>query len=186
MKWIASGLLCCALLVIPADTDAQQTGETALSPVLQVNPLGFLQFGPNFEVEFPISPMVSVSPGLRIATLGLIPHLLLEEGESLGLAWTVSATTHLYPEAAGMRGFYLGPRFEVGRGSSSDEFADYDSTILVGAVDFGYRMVYPSGLHLTFGAQTGEFLDSWEGSDGTSADEGYVFAMLVLGLGVEF
>ena len=186
MKWIARALLCCVLLAAPTATVAQGMDSPAMSTVAQINPLGFLQFGPNFEVAFPVSPMVSITPGLRIATLGLLPHLMMEEGESLGLSWTLSATAHVYPDGAGMQGFYVGPRFEFGMGSSSDEFAEYDSTILVGAADFGYRWVYDSGMHLMVGAQTGGFLDSWEGTDGSSGDEGYVFAMLVLGIGIAF
>lgn len=186
MKRFASVALLSCLMAVPVTLSAQELELTPnMSPVVQINPLGFLQFGPNLEVEFPVSPMLSIAPGFRIATLGLIPHLIAAaDDESLGLSWTASLAAHLYPDGQGLQGFYVGPRFEAGRGSSSDDFADYDSTILVGVADFGYRWVYDSGFHLTFGAQTGGFLSSWEGSDGTSGDEGYIFFMLVLGVGM--
>ncbi len=166
--------------------------------VLTINPLGFLQFGPNLEVQPTIGRTTGIGLGVRIPYLGLLPHLIAAadpEGQ-LGFTWLVTTAVMFYPQQHAPRGWFFGPRFEIGKGSSSEAGGyyggrtSYSDALLIGAAEFGYRWIRPSGFNLSLGGQAGVIRSKWTNKDSYySNDTGtdvYPYAMLVLGLGVKF
>lgn len=149
-----------------------------------MNPLGFVQFGPVIELESAFDAGFGLAFGVRLMSLGLLPHVLAEaDDDKLGTAWTVAGTGHFYPQGKGLRGWYIGPRIEVGKTNSER----YPSTLFIGATDWGYRWVKPSGFAYSFGMQAGVARESW--TDNFSPDTGtdiVPFAMLVFTLGKSF
>jgi hypothetical protein len=159
--------------------------------IVTINPLGFAQFGPNLEVQPIIGRVMGVALGVRVPYLGLIPHLMAsEDNGSLGFIWMATAAVVFYPGQQAPRGWYVGPRFEIGSGTSEDDYGHYKDTPLMAGIDFGYRWMWQSGFNLSVGGQSGVISSSWKCDAQCTGDQSgtdiYPFAMAVLALGMRF
>lgn len=169
----------------PASTDQRGGGK-----LITFNPLGFAQFGPNVEVHASVGRMSTVAVGMRIVSFGLIPHVIADaDDESLRFTWTATAAWMFYPGNNAPRGWFVGPRLEVGQGRSTADNGDtYESSLMIGAAEFGYRWVWPSGFTLSLGGQSGVVRDAWHEVYDTY-DRGtdlYPYAMANLAIGMKF
>jgi hypothetical protein len=183
-------------LVVAAPAAAQVRPTTPRNPggtLITINPLGFAQFGPNLEVQPSLGPAASLALGVRVVSLGLIPNLMQaadDDNGEIGFTWTATAAFLFYPGQQAPRGWYVGPRLEIGKGTSSDNGGEYDDSPMVAAIDFGYRWLRPSGFNLSLGGQAGVIRSTWECSmctysyGPTRGTDVYPFAMLVLALGI--
>lgn len=169
-----------------ADVPTQPaTPEVPTGMILQFNPLGFLQFGPHLEAELPIAEGMAVTGGVRITSLGLLPHLLVERGETINFGFTVGGALHTYPQRTGLAGLFFGPRVEVGMSSTTDALDDYTAIVGVGGAEVGYRWIFPSGFNMAVGFQSGAAIDSWRGANTSQTGSDVYFfgtAMLTIGL----
>jgi hypothetical protein len=166
------GLLACALMVmavLPSGLRAQAP-EARPSPVFQVNPLGFLQFGPTAEAEFAVGRGVALAFGARVPTLGLLSYAV---DPDLGFTWTAAAAIRFFFDGERQpAGWWAGPRAELGRSNSSGE----TYTLKGGGLEFGHRWLRASGKNIAVGAMAGKFV--------SSSDLSGYFVMGVLNLGV--
>lgn len=164
---IVCGLL--AVLVLPRAAGGQAP-EARPSPVFQVNPLGFLQFGPTVEAEIMAGKGVALVFGARVPTLGLLSYAV---DPDLGFSWTgVGAVRFFFDGERQPAGWWAGPRVELGRSNSSGE----TYTLKGGGLEVGHRWLRASGKNIAAGAMAGKFV--------SSSDLSGYFVMGVLNLGV--
>ena len=161
---------CAVLALTLAQPLGAQAPEGRPSPVFQVNPLGFLQFGPTGEAEFMAGRGVALAFGARVPTLGLLSYAV---DPDLGFSWTGAAAIRFFFDAERQpAGWWAGPRAELGRSNSSGE----TYTLKGGGLEFGHRWLRASGKNITAGAMAGKFV--------SSSDLSGYFVMGVLNLGV--
>jgi hypothetical protein len=148
--------------------------------LLQVNPLGLLQVGPNLELQRMLSPGFAMGAGVRLISFGLLSHVLIED---LNFAWTATLNALFYPRKR-MSGPFVGPRVEIGKSDREN----YTANLLGGALEFGYRSITRSGLSVSIGGQAGvlnaDYTHKTDAAD--TGTETYMFAMGVIGLGFTF
>ena len=162
-----------------------------------VNPLGFIQFGPVFQAEFPVGSNIVVGPQIRLAGLGLLYHLVLVEGYASvgGMSFGVQGKYFLENPNSPHR-FYIGGSGEFGFGSNKDNVGWSDEwhgehTYIGFLAIFGYRWRFSSGFFVNVGLAGGfanELKDDWWYSDSPwdirKSDIGfYIFGMAELSVG---
>jgi hypothetical protein len=169
--------LAACLLAMSGAALAQQEPAAPRFAVL-FNPLGFLQLGPNLEAEAGLGRNFGIALGVRIASLGLVSHLI---DDTINFVWTGTGTFRIYPQGKGLEGWFVGPRVELG----SSDSERYTSFLWGGGTDFGYRWTWPSGFAFGLGGQGGAFVSDWKRkSDATDTGRTlYVFAMFVVSIG---
>jgi hypothetical protein len=166
MKALAPAL---ALLVAVTPLRAQETAHRG--PIVTVNPLGLLQFGPTLEAEFSMGRSAAFAAGARLVNAGLISHSLDSE---IGFSWTAMASVRLYTNADRKpAGWYIAPRVEFGTSRSADE----NYTLKGGGLEAAYRWLFKGGKNLSAGGIAGKF-DSQSGLSGW-----FVMGVLNLGIG---
>lgn len=165
-------------IMLPASAHPQTAADAR--GLVQFNPLGFLQVGPNAEVQRMLSPGLAMGAGVRIISFGLLSHLMIDD---LNSAWTVSVNALFYPKK-NLTGWFFGPRVEVGK----TDREHYTSNLVGGAMEFGHRWVRQSGFTFSLGGQAGALRANYTHKTDPSdtGKELYMFAMGVIGIGRVF
>lgn len=173
-------LLLAATVAGPAA--AQVTPANPLAPhrtVVSGNPLGFLQFGPTGQVEFPMGKGAGLEFGVRVPSLGLLSHVVDMDLES---GWMLLASPRFYtaPEKQ-PSGWFIGPHVEWGKTGSSGT----TSTVFGGGLEVGHRWVFPNRLALSLGGIAGGFKSNWTDRDDAtntgSLGAGFIMGVLSIG-----
>jgi len=130
---------------------AGQDEETPLSPLaVEVNFLGFLQFGPYVRMHVQVGPELFLSPHVRVGYAGALNYVFWGGG---GIAAGVSLLKFL--PAAGDNRFYIGGFSEAG--------IDYENDfVAVLGVNAGHRWRLPSGSYWQAGVIAGASYDFWD------------------------
>ncbi len=189
----------------PIKSTTSYTGgsRSMRSKAIQLNPLGFLQFGPTVEGQFEISPNIYLTAHLRYSALGLIYQALesdgFEDDVSFGSAALGAGFIKFFDKYNSPNLWYVGGFAEYGWGAtnnSSDagehQWEGEDSQFIL-AGNVGHRWRYPSNFFLNIGAQLGGVVSlksEWWYLDTPSVinegdDFGAIFFMLELSLGWE-
>lgn len=168
------------LLLLATGALAQDAPATEATGVLQFNPLGLLQVGPNVEVQRQLSPGFAMGVGVRVISFGLLTHVMIDD---MRFAWTGTVNAVLYPRK-NLTGWFYGPRLEIGKSDREH----YTSDLLGGALEFGYRRVRPNGFTFSLGAQAGALRANYTHKTDPSdtGRELYMFAMGVIYVGRAF
>ena len=162
----------------PAPVQSQTSADR--QGVIQFNPLGFLQVGPNAELQRMVAPGFAIGVGIRIISFGLLSHVMIDD---LNFAWTGSVNAVLYPKKK-LEGWFFGPRIEIGR----TDREHYTSNLLGGAMEFGHRWVRESGFTFSLGGQAGGLRANYTHKTDAfdTGRETYMFIMGVVGIGKAF
>jgi len=185
MRRIITCALVCAtpLVALNAQQPVGPSGAqiAPATSIMQVTPLGLLQFGPTFEYHAAVGPQATIGGGIRIVSLGLLSHLKASaDNDALGMAsWTVAATTLFYA-SPGLQGHFFGPRVEWGKINTR-----YGHSTLFAVVgEYGHRWRRASGFTYSVGAQAGMASDDFKGNIPSDDNiEKIAFAALVLTVG---
>jgi hypothetical protein len=142
-------------------------GNPLSSLAVELNFLGFLQFGPYVRMHVQVGPDLFLSPHVRVGYAGALNYIFWGGG---GIAAGVSLLKFL--PAAGDNRFYAGGFSEAG--------IDYenDFVVVLGA-NAGYRWRMPSGSYWQAGIIAGASYDFWD-------EYLFVAGMLELSWGWEF
>lgn len=171
-----------AVVALALQAPASVQSQTSPGPqsVIQFNPLGFLQVGPNAELQRLVAPGFAMGAGIRIISFGLLSHVMIDD---LNSAWTGSMNAVLYPKKR-LEGWFFGPRIEIGRSDREN----YTSNLLGGAMEFGHRWVRESGFTFSLGGQAGGLRANYTHKTDAfdTGRETYMFIMGVVGIGKAF
>ncbi len=183
-----------------ANTSVKSTPYEIGKGSINVNPLGFLQFGPIIQYEARVGPRMAVVPYFRYAYAGLATHA----------AWdTYEEDNEMSPGSAGIglgvkgftsttSAFYYGSFLDYSWTTARYNVGDFDASEQIGnhltlLSNFGYRWKSGSGGYINLGAFAGaaftlkneeRYIDSGELIE--KKDEVIIFAMLELSFGWEF
>jgi len=171
------------------------------------NPLGFLQFGPTFELEFASSPTFVWGPRVRYDSLGLLNHVAgIIDYEDISMANFAfgGGFKAFFLKNDTLNHFYLGGAVEYGMGTGYDdkgltnEFKGEWSYLAL-LTNFGYRWRSESGFRVNLGVISGfaqglkdeGYYTGGSGGGGNGIiyeydTETVVFGMLECSLGKEF
>ena len=125
------------------------------------NPLGFLQFGPILTGELKLSSNTFLTPHLRIASLGLIYHALVEYDQISMSSMAIGLGVKRYIGNTNTSNrFYSGGLIEYGWGSGKNDVGEsYESELnhsyLAVMSNFGYRWRNSSKTFINLGLLTG-------------------------------
>jgi hypothetical protein len=163
---------------------------------LLINPLGFLQFGPEVELEVKTIPNLYLVGMLRWHGVGVLSNVLTSHldigalGYGGGLRYFIR--TPETPDA-----LYVGmfTQFTSGTRTGTDDIGDWKGSFsnVAGGGEIGYRWRYKPGLITVgaFGGAAHDLASEWHYVSGNTVKHNndlltYVFGMLELSFGVEF
>jgi hypothetical protein len=153
----------------PASAQSDNAGAVHPAPVasggvsVYVMPLGFLEFGPVFGVEFAPLPNLSVGVHARIESLGLLSYVITENSDGYepntinGMG--IGAEVNFYPQMV-RKGFYFGGLLEYLWGTATYNQGDVDeyrntTSFLAAAFDGGYKFSLSRSFYLRTGGTLG-------------------------------
>jgi hypothetical protein len=149
----------------PAPGGGARSARPLGGAALVFNPLGFLQFGPQIQVEFRVSDSFVLGPHVAFRGLGLLSNLMTDENETLnatsmgfgiggrGFFGNAGSPNRWY--AGAVAEYYTGSSREPGDYESYYEDYEYKTTAAVFMTNFGYRWRFPSGFFVGAGVQGG-------------------------------
>lgn len=95
---------------------------------IQINPAGFLQFGPMVQLEIKVAPSVVIFPHVRLAGLGLLSHLAVDYDNLDVSSMALGAGVRMLP-GSGKHRPYFGIVGEYGWGTGSDNAGEYYNAV---------------------------------------------------------
>jgi len=167
-------------LLVPAGTASGQAAADVTSNskpmgkiALQLNPLGFLQFGPIVGVEFNIASSTFFTTQFRYQALGLLYQAVASEGfeneVTFGSMAVGAGIKHFFNNSRSPHRLYIGLVTEYGWGGTRGSVGTYqewegrNAQINV-LSNFGYRLRFRSNFFINLGAMAGasiEIKDDW-------------------------
>lgn len=176
-------IMSCLIALSAGALSAQEPAAPATpkGTIISANPLGFLQFGPTLEAEFPAGQKAGIMLSVRMPSMGLVSHMLDDALES---GWMVGGSVRLYANSERKpAGWFYGPRAEFGKTDSGT----YTSSPWGVGFESGHRWIKANGFAISVGGMAGYLGSSSEnkpGYDGEIASLKGVFLMGVINLGV--
>jgi hypothetical protein len=149
LRWFRSSLVGVALCVSALSLASAQA-TTGGNTIFTVNPLGLLQFGPTVEFEKFTTPEVGLAAGLRIPSVGLLSHVIDPDIE---FAWLLMGQVRFHGDARRPKGWWWGPRAEVGKSTS----AGTQYNLIGGGLEVGHNRISATGRVISLGAIAGMF-----------------------------
>ena len=162
---------------------------------LLINPLGFIQFGPQLDLEAKLMPDLYILGAFRMHSLGLLSYTITDD---LTTAYAFGVGIRKFFREADGDAFYIGIQEQYGinnTGISDSGSGNWTgtSTYLASALDVGYRWRTADGFIFSLGVLAGlapVLTDTWHYNDspGTTYNNDlktYLFGMLELEVGYE-
>jgi hypothetical protein len=152
-----------------ASGGAPVLGGALIDPyAIEVNLLGFLQFGPFTRFHFRVGDGLTVAPHLRVGYAGLLPWLLFDNPD-VGVGVSVLG---FFPAGLRDNRIYAGGFVETSLNMEGN-------LLITGGGNAGYRFRFPGGRYWNVGGFAGMFYDTWY-------ETAYFFGMVELAWGKEF
>ncbi|MEP5612170.1 MAG: hypothetical protein ABJP45_07965 [Cyclobacteriaceae bacterium] len=150
----------------PPTTSASPSESEMPQSSFNVNPLGFLQFGPIFQYESKIGPTTYIVPYFRYAFAGVATHLVwtaFEEDSELS-AGTAAIGVGVKSFASSGDSWYYGGILDLGWATARYDLSQIDATeekaTSLGIVsNFGYRWRSDHGTYVNVGLLAGASFD---------------------------
>lgn len=156
---------------------------------LGFQPLGFLQFGPVFELGFRVGKNFLIGPQFRYMSLGLLYMVIMDHHQTMG-CYAVGGSFKHFPTYKQKNKFYYGLSVEYQYGADEGYNWHGEHAGLVLLSNTGYRFRFNSGFYMNLGLFAGtyiNFLDETYRSGILYEEGGYIhFAgFMDFGLGFE-
>jgi len=172
-----------------AQNEYATSKDFPLKSNLQINPLGFFQFGPMVQIELKVAPNVVVYPHIRFSGLGLLYHLIVEYDEVDLSSMAMGGGFRVSPGSSRHR-FYFGGLGEYGWGSGRYDWSsgEYEHAYISILGNAGYRWRF-NKIFIQTGGYVGlavEIKDERTDVDVEFSKEIFFLGMLEFAIGFEF